>query len=52
LLGDTLADQGFGVRWLAAQGLIELGRAASIPLIERLAERLHFSKVWIQMSRS
>jgi HEAT repeat protein len=46
VLGDTRENQGFGVRWLAAQGLIEVGRAALIPLMERLIERLHSR--WLQ----
>jgi HEAT repeat protein len=35
-----LRDEDFGVRWLAAEGLIALGREGLIPLLESLSRRL------------
>lgn len=39
-LVETLRDEDFGVRWLAAEGLIRLGRKGLVPLLEALARGL------------
>lgn len=39
-LVQTLRDEDFGVRWLASEGLIRLGREGLIPLLEALARGL------------
>jgi HEAT repeat protein len=36
----ALRDEDFGVRWLAAEGLVALGRDGLIPLLEALSGRL------------
>jgi len=35
----TLEDEGFDIRWLAAEGLIALGPVGLAPLLEALAEK-------------
>ncbi|MBI4322541.1 MAG: HEAT repeat domain-containing protein [Chloroflexi bacterium] len=42
----ALEDRSFGVRWLAAEGLIGLGRAGMPPLLEALLERS--SSIWLR----
>jgi HEAT repeat protein len=44
-LVGALRDEMFDVRWLAAEGLIEIGRKSLIPLLQALVE--HPNSVWI-----
>jgi HEAT repeat protein len=39
-LVKMLRDEDFGVRWLAAEGLVRLGRDGLVPLLEALSGRL------------
>jgi HEAT repeat protein len=41
----ALRDRGFGVRWLAAEGLIALGSKGLVPLLRALIE--HSDSVWL-----
>lgn len=42
----AMEDQDFGVRWLAAEGLIALGRAGLVPVLQALAK--HSDSVWLR----
>jgi HEAT repeat protein len=45
-LVKALEDDNSGVRWLAAEGLVILGRAGLVPLLEAL--RHHSDSVWLR----
>ena len=42
----TLEDSNFGVRWLAAEGLIAIGREVLPPLMEALTK--HSDSAWLR----
>jgi hypothetical protein len=42
----ALEDRAYGVRWLAAVGLVDIGRDALVPLLEAL--RARSTSVWVQ----
>jgi len=43
---EALSDKTFEVRWMAAEGLIRIGRKAVIPLLEALVE--HSDSYWLR----
>jgi HEAT repeat protein len=45
-LADILMDHHFGVRWLGAEGLIAIGRAALRPALEKLVH--HPDSAWLR----
>jgi len=45
-LGGLLMDHNFGVRWVAAEALISIGREAVKPVLEKLTE--HPESSWLQ----
>jgi HEAT repeat protein len=45
-LARALRDRGFGVRWLAAEGLIALGSKGLVPLLRALID--HSDSVWLR----
>ncbi len=47
-LAKALNDKNFGVRWLAAEGLIIMGRDAIAPLLRELIE--HPDAIWLRQS--
>ncbi len=45
-LVDALTDHNFGVRWIAAEGLINIGPHSLIPLLDRLSR--HSDSTWLR----
>jgi hypothetical protein len=43
---EALSDEKFEVRWLAAEGLIRIGRKAIVPLLETLVN--HSDSYWLR----
>ena len=43
---EALTDKKFEVRWLAAEGLIRIGRRAIVPLLEALVK--HADSYWLR----
>ena len=46
VLLEALSDKEFDVRWLAAEGLIRIGRKVVVPLLETLVE--HSDSFWLR----